>query len=239
MNERHDYTYFDRAIQAGARYAVIDIDNTLTWSNIGNLYFYYHRATRRHLLTWLSWFGFTVLPRFPLFLAMDAVDRSTCQLMTYALYRRMGEERIQEYSRELFQRSLRHRFNPCVHDLIPYLQRQGVEVVLLSTTLESIAAQYASHFGVRQISIPLARVLGRAPLTREYLRTFKDTQIRRFPPQETIAIADSRHDMAVLLYARFPVVVAVSAKRWMTAIPHLHIMRGGRQVADCVSLDWS
>lgn len=239
-------------IAKGAGQAVFDVDNTIVRTNITELYIYmklkkmkermsgfaatdgagdakWEDRIRIKLLTrffpvrrllWLS--GFALLA--PYYLLLDYFSREAFQRVFYRRYSEFSRSDIERESRQFFQEVLVHRFIPAARDLLVCLKERGVSVMLLSTNIEPVVREVAKCFDVPYVCLKLNESNGRALVDLGNLSRFKQREIERFNPETTIAIADSKHDLPVLMHARHAVVVAKRRKRWMRKLKNSVIL---------------
>ena len=122
-NGKHDFSHFDRAIEEGADVAVFDIDNTITRSDIGGLYFYLKKKQFRSKILWTVWILLFSIFRLPIYLLIDKVNRGKCQQLVYKLYLQFDKRTIESGTKEYFEEFLRNRFICYTHDLVFYLKK--------------------------------------------------------------------------------------------------------------------
>ena len=229
-NTTYDFSYFDELVEKGVTHAVFDIDNTITKSNIVQLYLFMKKREARSKFTWLLWFVFFCVTYAPFFMVMDKIDRARCQRLIYKLYRPYSKQTLDSEAKALFDEVLSHRFIHYVHDLLIHLKGKGVNVVLLSTNLDVVAKQYGEYFGVAYEGVSLNRLIQsstsqygepqKKASSIEYLDQFKKRFIKNFEQSKTLALADSIYDLPVLDYVDYPVLVTQKPQAWMKLQPH-------------------
>lgn len=213
-----DFPHIDNLIDNGLTCAIIDIDGTISKSNIGNLYFFIKRD-EYGFIRWLLWYIYFILFRYPFFILLDRRDRAQAQQKIYALYRDYSPGRLEVMSKRLFDDLLVSRLFPQTIELIEYLQGRGISIILLSSNMEQVARQYATHLAVDKCyAVPLEKICGDvAPAN--YFAQFKERKLAQIQGAEhALIIADSFHDLPILQKTRHPVVVTKKMDTWMETL---------------------
>ncbi len=206
--------YIDELIEKDIKDVVIDVDNTITKSNVLDLLFFI-KANSLHTILYYLWVSLFFILKGPLYGILDFVNRDWFQKAFYGNYSNYPLKELEDYSKELFARKLQSKFITEIHDLIFYLKRKNMKVHLLSTSIEPVVKQYGDYFGVPFTSL---RVIEQGDGSRVDLASIKDFKlnyIKTYNPHTTIAIADSKHDFNMLNYVDHPIVVSSKEKRWM------------------------
>lgn len=206
--------YIDELIEKGITDVVIDVDNTITKSNVLDLLFFI-KANSLHTIRYYLWVAFFFIFKAPLYGTLDFVNRDWFQKAFYGNYSNYPLKELEHYAKGLFVRKLKSKFINEIHDLIFYLKSKNIKVHLLSTSIEPIVKQYGDYFGVPSTSL---RVFEQGDSSRVDLASIKDfklNHIKKYNPHTTIAIADSKHDFSVLNYVDYPIVVSSKEKGWM------------------------
>ena len=213
--QEHDFSYFEGLVKNGLKTVIVDIDGTLVDSDIIRPYFYLKRSKSRYRFShywWLVWVHIFYGPYYKL---LDAIDRSLFQRAFYKRYYAFTHEEVVSSGKAFFNDVLRHRFIPYTHDLLFFLKERDVKVVLLSTALESVVKPLADYFGLPYHCPGIGSDNERCGINTSGLCDFKYYFIIKSDPKGLMVIADSRHDLPILTYAEFPVVVAKKRMRWM------------------------
>ena len=218
MSVQWDFSYFRQLIDKGVTDAVFDIDNTITKSNIGDLYMFLRRKNASNKTVWALWYIFFVTTYVPFYYTVDRFDRAKCQVLIFKLYRQYSASDIENGSAILFRQFLSKRFIAYVHDLVFYLKSQNVKIHLLSTNIEPIVREYGAYFSVPYSCLPLHAIIESETIDRVMLANFKGKSIKRFHPATTMAIADSLQDLPILSHVQYPIIVAKRIQPWMRAI---------------------
>lgn len=220
QNQQLDIAHLDTLIDKGLTCAIFDIDGTISESNIGNLYFYMKR--REHgFMRWLLWYLYFIAFRYPYFFLLDKRSRAQAQQAIYGLYSGYRSEQIEAMAKELFQSELLARIYPQVEELIRHLQQRSITVILLSSNIEPIAQQYATHFmSDAYYAVPLDKICG-AVAPASYFSAFKEERLAEINDAErALVVADSVSDLPILRKSENPVIVTKKHKRWMLDLPN-------------------
>lgn len=160
------------------------------------------------------WLIFFFVSKVLIYLILDFINRDWFQKVFYRNYCNYSLLELEFYSKELFNRKLTGKFIKEIHDLIFYLKNKNVNVELLSTSIEPIIKQYGQYFGVSSKSIQVYEVNNKIMIDYDSIKDFKINNIKLFNKQNTIAIADSKHDFKILNYVENAVVVCSKEKSW-------------------------
>lgn len=210
MLKRH----IDEAIQKGAKYVVIDVDNTITKSNILELYLFLKSRSFKTNYRYYLWLIFFAVTQVPLYIVLDFLNRDWFQRFFYRSYRKNSLKELERYSEELFETKLVLKFIEEIHDLIFYLKSKNVKVELLSTSIEPVVKQYGHYFGVPFVGLKVLEDNNRLRVDCSSNKDFKLNHIKKYNQENTIAIADSKHDLKMLNYVDYPIVVCSREKGW-------------------------
>ncbi|MGG2196458.1 haloacid dehalogenase-like hydrolase [Paenibacillus validus] len=218
MKKVIDVSYFDGLLELGVDCAVIDVDNTITKSNIAQFYFFIKRKRLKH---WLPWYAFVLYcaAAAPFYLIVDFLSRDLFnRLFVQRKFRKYAYGQLEEYAEQFFQENLKQQFIVTVHDLIFYLREKGVRITLLSTNFDLIVKQYGAYFQVPYACLPVIKTDAGVQIDFSQLEGFKRNHIQRFDPATTIAIGDSKYDLPMLEHVHYPIIVAKKQKKWMKSI---------------------
>jgi len=221
-----DFSYFDGLIDSGLEHAVFDLENTIVRSDVTQLYFYIkkNRASSRN--RYLCWKYFMLATCGPIYLGLDFLKREWFQRAFFRRFEEFSPGELDQFASQHHREVLQDRFIPYVHDLIFHLKSRGVDVRLLSTSTEPIVGRFAEYFSVPHHCLGMEKTPGGCRVDLSGLRDFKLNYIRRFDPAVTMATADSRHDLPVLEYVSYPVVVGTRRQRWMRRLEGKLIIDG-------------
>ncbi|HEY0828552.1 MAG TPA: HAD family hydrolase [Bacilli bacterium] len=213
-----DFSYFDELINKGIKYALIDVDNTIAKANITHLYFFIKKKQINNRIAWFLWCLQFACFWAPLYIFLDYLDRDLFQKAFYRRYQEFNKNDIEYYAEQLFQERYRNNFIPFVHDSISYLKEKGIHVTLLSTNMDVVVNHYSRYFDVPSICLKMNESNSLATVDLSGINEFKLNAAKKFDAEKTIAIADSKHDLPVLNYVAFPLVVSNKKKKWMNKI---------------------
>lgn len=209
---------FDEWMKNGLHTALIDLDNTLVQANITELYFMLKRNALGRQWKWRIWFAYFVVCLAPIYLLLDTINREWFQRAFYRRYHAYTLEQIDSAAEALFQEKCRTRLICSTHHLIDYLKQHQVRIILLSTNFEPIVRRFAAYYGVEYKCLQVTERDGFARVELGELPHFKKKYALRFTADTLLAAADSKHDLPVLCYAAYSVVVSNRAYSWLKRI---------------------
>ncbi len=215
----------DRIAKEGIKYAIVDVDNTITKSNVLDLFLFLQKKRLKSL--YKLWAVFFCLTKVPIYLLLDFFNRELFQKAFYKNYNKYTLNDLNKGGRELFNEILKNRFIQDIHDLIFYLKDKGIEVILLSTSIEPVIKEYGKYFNIKYKCLEVFESGGRAFVDLTHLKNFKENYIKMFNKDEIISIADSKHDKKVLMYSKYAIIVNKRTKKWMDKINCLVMIRDG------------
>ncbi|MEC0182321.1 haloacid dehalogenase [Paenibacillus peoriae] len=218
MDYISDFSYIDDLIDnKGVRNAVIDVDNTITKSNIVQFYLFIKKQEIGEKL-WPLYFSSFVL-RAPYFLTLDAVSRDSFnKLFVLKKFKKYSYAQLEYYSKSFFEKSLKRKFISFTHDLIFHLKEKGVHVELLSTNFDLLVKQYGHYFDVPYSCLNVKPEGNGITIDFSNLDGFKGREIAKFDPAVTLSIGDSKYDLPALNHVDYPFVVAKKDEKWMGQI---------------------
>lgn len=217
--------HIDDLIQREVNVAVFDVDNTITKSNVLDLYLYIKFQKTKVKMFYYTWFIFFAITHVPIYLVLDFFSRELFQRVFYRKYKKYSVKDINEYSVQLFNKKLKYKFIKDIHDLIFYLKSKGVKVILLSTSISPLIKQYAKYFDVEYKSLEIKDKNDKAEVDTTSLENFKFNFIKNYNPQFTISVADSKHDLPVLEYTKYSIVVANKKSNWFKNLKEPVVLR--------------
>lgn len=191
---------------SGGAGAFFDVDGTIVASDIVRYGVEIRTAEKGRLARWLWLAAF--LPRVPLYLVLDAIDRARFQRAFYRLYRGMEAEELRLRAEALFEHYVRPRIRPEALVRLARHADRGHRIVLVTGSVETIVRPLADHLGVRDVIAPrLAQADGRltgeleeAPLAGERKAAAVAGFAKRhgLDPVRCHAYGDSRDDVPML-----------------------------------------
>jgi len=209
--------YINELIEKGVTHALVDVDNTIAKANITELYLFM-RKRKQSKLSWYLWCIYFAFIWAPIYLLIDFIDRDLFQKAFYKRYRNFTVQDIESNSTELFKIKYKGNFIERTHDLIFHLKEKNIGVTLLSTNINTIVREYAAYFEVPFICLEVKEKDGLAIIDLTHLNQFKYRAAQLFNQKTTMAIADSKHDLPVLNYVSYSMVVSDKKKSWMKKI---------------------
>ncbi len=179
------------------QHAFIDVDNTLTPTNIGSLLFY---IKKKKLPKWRYhiWKVFFVLVVTPLLLILDKFSRAHVQQFVYSLYQKYDEQTLAFFAEQYFKERIEGNFLPDTHFIIQQLKMHNSKIVLVSTNLTCFVKTIAEYFEIDFQAIDLER-LRDSPYQSQikYLRNFKRSYMQQHHYDNSIGIGDSKYDQPI------------------------------------------
>jgi phosphoserine phosphatase len=121
------------------------------------------------------------------------------------------------YGKKYFDEYLNKRFIYYTHDLLFYLKNKGIEVILLSTAVDPVVQPLAEYFSIPYTCISACNNENNY-IDVSQIKDFKIRFISKYEADTMMVIADSKHDLEILKYSRYPVIVAEKRKKWMHQI---------------------
>lgn len=218
QDSKYDFGFFDEFVQNGLKTVIVDIDGTLVNSDITRLYLYIKRKEIQSDILYKLWLAGTYAVYGPYYKLLDEIDRSMFQKAFYKRYGSYTLEKIRHYSREFFHHELKNNFISYVHDLLFFLKKRDVKVILLSTALEPVVQCFSDYFDLPFHCPELKSYDNGCRVDMSNLADFKYYYIVKSASKGLMVIADSRHDLPILKYSEYPVIVANKRERWMKQI---------------------
>ncbi len=204
---RFDFSYFDEILSKGLKLAIFDVEGTLVNSKVTDYYVYIKKKKTTSALLHKIWKLKTFLIFGLYWLCLDKIDRSLFQCSFYKKLSRISFDELSYYGKHYFEEYLNNRFILYTHDLLFYLKNKGIEVILLSTAIDPVIKQLADYF-----STPYTCIRVRSDQDNYidvlHIKDFKIHFISQFEAETMMVIADSKHDLEILRYSRYPVIVA-------------------------------
>lgn len=140
--------------------AFFDVDGTLVHANV--VHYYRYLALRRSSVAARIWWYCHFLPRVPLFLAFDKVDRALFNRFFYRSYAGMPAAQTRADAEQLFADFLGQRLFPEALETLRLHQQAGCRIVLVTGSLDFIVAPLARYLGITDtLSVALGEREGR------------------------------------------------------------------------------
>jgi phosphoserine phosphatase len=221
--EVSDFIFVEDLLEKGVKFAVIDVDKTLTHTHPGHLLAYLRNKRFTNRLFWNAWVVVTLM-KLPFYYIIDKFSRDVLSKVFFRKYHPFSVEEMETAAREMFEIII-----PFTHELVFHLKRKGIHVTLLSQNIEPVIKQYGEYFGVAHYALPVVAEGTRSRVDLANLAGYKERIINTFNPEETIAIGDSIHDFTTLNHVRFPMIICHKKKRWMSQLrnePLLYRVKG-------------
>ena len=218
QHQSYNFSYINEWISRGMTHALIDLDNTLVEANVTELYFYLKRGTIQRDMYWILWCIYFSLVKAPIYLLLDYFNRELFQKSFYRLYCSFSVEVIENAAEHIFRKKCASSRIEYTHHLIKYLKERDVHITLLSTNIEPMVKRFANEYNVSYACLPFHSKGLRCLVQLDSLRDFKLHYISQYPSSSVLAVADSKHDLPVLCYADYSIVIADQPKPWMKNI---------------------
>jgi HAD superfamily hydrolase (TIGR01490 family) len=140
--------------------AFFDVDGTLVRANI--VHYYRFLALRRASAASRAWWYCRFLPRVPLFLYLDWLDRARFNRFFYQSYAGMDAARARADAEALLAEFIQPRLFPGALEDLQRHRRAGSRLVLVTGSLDFIVAPLARMLGVSDaLSVSLGEREGR------------------------------------------------------------------------------
>lgn len=217
--------YARELIKKGVKNAIFDIDNTITKSNIVDFYLFIKSKHIRNKWCYYLWFG-AFLFTIPGYLMLDFFNRGWFAKMFVNRFSSFSKKDLEQGAKEFFEKKLKKRFIKQVHDMVFFFRDNGVNVYLLSCTIEPIVKCYGEYFEVPYRCISVLEKDDKVKVDLSNFTNFKENFVYSFDPDCTVTIADSKHDIPILKYCRFSIIVTNNRIRnWMRGLKNSIIMK--------------
>jgi phosphoserine phosphatase len=206
--------------------AVIDVDNTLVRTNITEFYFYLMKrkgVQLRHSLQYYLLIARFALFWAPFYLILDYFNRDRFQQAFYHRYSGFTPDELELHAAAFFEEVLKPKLISPTSNIVNQLKHLGIDIVLLSTNFEPVVRQVAKHFGVPYYCLKVVKSRYGSQVDLSELTDFKLNKVSQYAADTTIAIADSKHDLHVLSYVKYPMVVSEKRRAWMGRIEQSYI----------------
>lgn len=213
-----NFEHFKRLIDSGLTDAVFDLENTVVRSSIAYVYLFMKEKQFASKWTFGVWKAASLCLLGPWYLALDCLDRERFQKAFYRRFETFSRIEVCRWGAELAACRFPRRMIPYVHDLIFFLTARRVRVHILSTSIEPVVRPVAAYFNVTYHCLKVRDDRDNCVVDLTDLPDFKRRFMSRFDPETTMAVADSRHDLPVLSYVKYPMVVSTREKRWMKSL---------------------
>lgn len=183
--------------------AFLDVDNTLSNTNIGELLFYLKKVTlspARYTL-WKYSMKYLVMP---ILLLLDKVSRPLVQIYVYHLYRQYNQPTLDKYAKAYFNDFAKKQLYPDTQFIVEQLKKQPCEIVLVSTNLDCFIAQIASYYKVKYHAVNLEELNTKNFKEKwQYLKTFKQAYMVKQKNKLSLGIGDSIYDLPIFKHVQY------------------------------------
>jgi len=183
--------------------AFLDVDNTLSNTNIGELLFYIKKTTLSpfQYLLWKSFMGYLVMP---FLLIVDKISRPLVQVYVYHLYRDYDQVTLTAYAKKYFNASVKRQLYPDTHFIVEQLKKQQCKIVLVSTNLDCFVAQIAHHYQVKYHAVCLDELSTKNFREKlQYLQIFKQQYMTKQKSKLSLGIGDSIYDLPIFKHVQY------------------------------------
>ncbi len=200
----------------GVKYAIFDIDGTISRTNIIKTYCFIKRKLAKSRVTFLLWLGLLIVIKVPVYACIDFFSRDLFLKRFYQKFETLKYSELSMLCKEYFCKEVVNLFIPETIELIAKLKERGLEIVLISMGISPLVDQYAAFFGAAYHCITIRDVNNQPKVVVSEINDFKLNIVNRFRASEVIAIADSKHDLPLLTYCKHAIIVANGKiKPWM------------------------
>ncbi len=208
----------DKNINTNIKYAIFDIDGTISRTTILTLYTYMKQKKVNNKLLYSLWLIYFVTTHIPFYLLIDAVSREYFQKIFFLKLRGFSYSEICKESNECFNERIVNLFIKETVELINYFKSKGIKIILLTVSIDPLVKHYADYFEAPYHCIKVKNINGKAVLDLSNHKNLKYNYIKSFNPNEIVTIADSKHDLPVLEYSKYSIVIARKEKPWIKKI---------------------
>jgi hypothetical protein len=113
-----DFSYIDELIEKGLKHAVIDVDNTITKSNIAQFYLFVMRERIQSRGLWGLFLLYCVMAA-PFYMLIDFLSRDLFnRAFVLRKFKSYSIDQLEQYAEAFFEKKLKHKFIRFTHDLI-------------------------------------------------------------------------------------------------------------------------
>ncbi len=218
FTDTSDFSYIDDWINKGMNTALIDLDNTLVKANITELFFQLKKTEFKRGWKWGLWLLSFALFHAPRYLILDFINREKFQRAFYKNYHAYSVELIEAEALKLFNKKKTTRIITYTDALIHYLKQRNIHIVLLSTNIEPVVRLFAREYGVDYFCLSAIPLENGCKIDLKHLHNFKLTFARQYLSNSALSVADSKHDLSILDYTDYTIVVANRERSWMRKI---------------------
>ncbi len=91
-------------------------------------------------------------------------------------------------------------------------------MILLTVSIDPLVKHYSTYFDVSYECLRVKSINGKASVDFSNHNNLKYNYIKKYKPDEIITIADSKHDLPILNYSQYSIVIAHKKKKWFKKI---------------------
>jgi len=154
----------------------------------------------------------------PVYLIIDAISREYFQKLFFFKLKEFSYEELNNYALECFNERVINLFIKETVELIDYFKSKGIKVILLTVSIDPLVKHYSTHFDVPYECLKVKSINGKAAVDFSNHKDLKYNYVKKYTPDEIITIADSKHDLPILTYSQYSIVIARKKKKWFKKI---------------------
>lgn len=206
--------------EAGIKYAVFDIDGTISKTNTIKLYLFVKKCSINNSLLNAVWNGIFTLT-LPYYFILDIINRDLFQKTFMKKFSQFYYDDLSAWCSKYFKEKVKNWLIPETVALMNNMKENGFEVSICSLSINLLAQQYFDYFDVKtdaSIKITCDESTSRCIVDINNIHNYKLNYVSRFPADKLVVIADSKHDVPIFKYAAKSVIVAKNIKGWATYV---------------------
>lgn len=135
---------------------------------------------------------------------------------------------MESYCKDCFAEIIINLFIPETIELIDYFKKNNVKIVLLSMSIDPLVKQYSEYFNVPYYCLRVNDESGKAVVDLSNQKNFKFNIIQKYDPAKTVVIADSKHDLPILRYCKYPIVISHKKNAWISLLENPLVIEVGK-----------
>lgn len=211
-------------INSDIKYAIFDIDGTISRTTILTLYTYMKQKKIGNGIMYKLWLIYFAVTHIPLYLFIDSINREKFQKLFFQKLKSFSYEEVNTYAKGCFNEEIVNLFIKETVELINHFKSKGIKVILLTVSIDPLVKHYANYFDAPYECLKVKDVNGKPVVDYSNHKNLKYNYIKKFCPNEIIAIADSHHDLPILTYSNYSIIVARKKKKWTKKIKNKSII---------------
>jgi len=205
-------------ITSDTKFAIFDIDGTISRTTILTFYIYAKEKKISNKLLYKFWLMYFVITHIPLYFLIDSISREQFQKLFFLKLKEFSYEEITNYAEKCFKEKILNLFINETIDLINNFKSKGINVILLTVSIDPLVKHYGNFFNAPYECLRLKNNNGKVQVDFSNHRNLKYNYIKKFNPNEIITIADSKHDLPILEYSKYSIIIARKEKKWYKKI---------------------